>query len=152
MKQPYNRILICFFLFSLLPMQFLFAQNEVIALSDPIISTDQYNVYGSKMDETYSLTDLSVMDSSEFDAENRQESYFAGVLTEVCQTRGCNFYLDTGERQIRVRFLDYGFFVPTDSTGKNTVVRGGFVQKADEETGEPYFELLSSAIKIYKPL
>jgi len=145
-------LLLFIFLISLLPIQSIFAQDEVIALSDPIVTTDHYEIYGSIMEEIYSLSDLSIVDSSEFDAENRQESYFAGVLTEVCQTRGCNFYLDTGERQIRVRFLDYGFFVPTDSAGKNTVVRGGFVQKADEETGEPYFELLSSAIKIYKPL
>lgn len=143
-------ILLFIFLISLLPVQSLFAQDEVIALSDPIVTTDHYDIYGSVIEENYSLSDLSMMDISEFEAEGGSEFYFSGILSEVCQSRGCNFYLDTGDRQIRVRFLDYGFFVPTNSGGRQTVVRGGFVQKQDEETGESFYELLSSAIKIYK--
>ena len=143
-------ILLFIFLISLLPVQSLFAQDEVIALSDPIVTTDHYDIYGSVIEENYSLSDLSMMDISEFEAKGGSEFYFGGILSEVCQSRGCNFYLDTGDRQIRVRFLDYGFFVPTNSGGRQTVVRGGFVQKQDEETGEPFYELLSSAIKIYK--
>lgn len=138
-------------MFMLLPIQLLIAQNEVIALSEPVMITEQYDIYGFYMEEYYDLIDLSILDAVEFEPINGEEFHFEGILTEVCQTRGCNFYLDTGENQIRVRFLDYGFFVPTDSDGRKTVVRGGFVQKEDEETGEPYFELLSSAIKIYKP-
>lgn len=143
-------ILLFIFLISLLPVQSLFAQDEVIALSDPIVTTDHYDIYGSVIEENYSLSDLSMMDISEFEAQGGSEFYFGGILAEVCQSRGCNFYLDTGDRQIRVRFLDYGFFVPTNSGGRQTVVRGGFVQKQDEETGESFYELLSSAIKIYK--
>ncbi len=124
-------------------------QDEVIALSEPVVVTDHYKVYGGEMGEVTGVTELKKAESVYFENREMYDLFFEGVLTEVCQTRGCNFYLDDGESQVRVRFLDYGFFIPTDSNGKKTVVRGDFVQKEDEETGEPFVEILSTAIKIY---
>lgn len=124
-------------------------QDEVIALSDPVMVTDEYTVYGSEMGEIIGTATLKKAETINFENREMHDLYFEGVLTEVCQTRGCNFYLDDGESQVRVRFIDYGFFIPTDSNGKKTVVRGDFVQKEDEETDEPFVEILSTAIKIY---
>jgi len=124
-------------------------QDEVIALSDPVVVTDHFKVYGAEMGEISGTTDLKIAGTIDFENREVHDLYFEGVLTEVCQTRGCNFFLDDGESQIRVRFLDYGFFIPTDSNGKNAVVRGDFVQKEDEETGEYFVEILSTAIKIF---
>ncbi len=124
-------------------------QDEVIALSEPVVVTDQYKIFGAEIGEISSTTELKKAKTIDFENREVYDLFFEGVLTEVCQTRGCNFYLDDGESQVRVRFLDYGFFIPTDSNGKKTVVRGDFVQKEDEETGETFVEILSTAIKIY---
>ena len=124
-------------------------QDAAVNLSDPIVITDEFAVYGGEMGNFSGTTKLKKAESVYFENREMYDLFFEGVLTEVCQTRGCNFYLDDGESQVRVRFLDYGFFIPTDSNGKKTVVRGDFVQKEDEETGEPFVEILSTAIKIY---
>ena len=62
-----------------------------------------------------------------------------GAVTKVCQMRGCWMELvpDGAARGIRVTFKDYAFFVPTDSTGYEARLEGGFEQnvfsKADAD-------------------
>ena len=49
----------------------------------------------------------------------------SGEIAEVCQQKGCWMTVATGDGQtIRVTFKDYGFFVPKDVAGKNTVIEG----------------------------
>jgi hypothetical protein len=50
-----------------------------------------------------------------------------GEVTAVCQKKGCWMSLknDTGEA-LRIRFKDYGFFVPKDISGRNVVLSGKF--------------------------
>lgn len=48
-----------------------------------------------------------------------------GRITEVCQAKGCWMTLDLGDDElIRVKFKDYGFFVPKDAAGKTAVIEG----------------------------
>ena len=48
-----------------------------------------------------------------------------GEITEVCQAKGCWMTLDLGNgEQLRVKFKDYGFFVPKDAAGKTAIVQG----------------------------
>jgi hypothetical protein len=47
-----------------------------------------------------------------------------GKLVDVCQRRGCWTILRDGDAQVRVRFEDYGFFVPTNSQGALAWVEG----------------------------
>lgn len=48
-----------------------------------------------------------------------------GKITEVCQAKGCWMTLDMGNDElIRVKFKDYGFFVPKDAAGKTAVIDG----------------------------
>jgi hypothetical protein len=48
-----------------------------------------------------------------------------GKATEVCQAKGCWMTLATADgKQMRVRFKDYGFFVPKDISGKTVVING----------------------------
>ncbi len=48
-----------------------------------------------------------------------------GTIDECCQKKGCwmTMTLDNGEK-MRVRFKDYGFFVPKDAPGKMAVIDG----------------------------
>jgi len=51
-----------------------------------------------------------------------------GEVIEVCQSKGCWMVLSDGERSMRVRFVDYAFFVPMDLTGE-VVIEGTFAIK-----------------------
>lgn len=51
----------------------------------------------------------------------------SGNITEVCQKKGCFMVLTQGEYHARVKFKDYGFFVPKDSAGKKSVIYGELI-------------------------
>lgn len=46
-------------------------------------------------------------------------------ISEVCQKKGCWMDVElTDGKLMTVRFKDYGFFVPKDAAGKETVIEG----------------------------
>ncbi|WP_053975642.1 DUF4920 domain-containing protein [Mangrovimonas xylaniphaga] len=46
-------------------------------------------------------------------------------VDEVCQAKGCWMKLDLGdEKQVMVKFRDYGFFVPKNIAGKEVIING----------------------------
>ena len=48
-----------------------------------------------------------------------------GTITEVCQAKGCWMTIDLGDDELmRVKFKDYGFFVPKDAAGKTAIIQG----------------------------
>jgi hypothetical protein len=54
-----------------------------------------------------------------------------GTVMECCQMKGCWMTIDKGDgTTMRVKFKDYGFFVPKNSAGKTAVMEG----KATMET------------------
>lgn len=60
-------------------------------------------------------------------------------VTDACQRRGCWIVLSDGQEGIRVRFQDYGFFLPKDSAGKLAYVEGLVASETlSEETARHY--------------
>ena len=55
-------------------------------------------------------------------------------VSKVCKKKGCFFIAQQGNSVVRVSFKDYGFFVPTDITGKQVMLVGQVV--ANELTPE----------------
>ncbi|HEV7732737.1 MAG TPA: DUF4920 domain-containing protein [Candidatus Binatia bacterium] len=47
-----------------------------------------------------------------------------GVVSGVCQRKGCWMMLRDGKSEVRVRFRDYAFFVPRDVSGREAAVEG----------------------------
>ena len=63
----------------------------------------------------------------------------AGVVSTVCQEKGCWMTLKSGAQSVRVTFKDYGFFVPKDSAGGAAVLEGVFnVKTIPEATAKHY--------------
>jgi hypothetical protein len=59
----------------------------------------------------------------------------------VCQRKGCFLIAQDGEHVARVTFRDYGFFVPTDSTGKTVTLVGTLGRRTlDEAQAKHYAE------------
>jgi len=48
-----------------------------------------------------------------------------GTIEEVCQKKGCWMNMNIGNNQsMKVRFKDYGFFLPKDAGGKTVFIEG----------------------------
>jgi hypothetical protein len=48
-----------------------------------------------------------------------------GEIVDVCQAKGCWMTIDMGNNEtMRVKFKDYGFFVPKDAAGKIAILQG----------------------------
>ncbi len=45
-------------------------------------------------------------------------------VNEVCQKKGCWMNIPVGNKSMRVRFKDYGFFMPKDCNGKEVIFEG----------------------------
>lgn len=53
----------------------------------------------------------------------------SGVVTEVCQKKGCWMILTDASHYARVKFKDYNFFVPKDSAQHRATIYGTLVEK-----------------------
>jgi hypothetical protein len=54
------------------------------------------------------------------------ELVLTGSVREVCLRKGCWMTMGTDERELRVTFQDYGFFVPTNCAGATLRAEGTF--------------------------
>jgi len=63
-----------------------------------------------------------------------------GKLTDVCQRKGCWTVIQDGGAQVRVRFKDYGFFLPKDATGREAFVQGVVVVETLSESQARHYE------------
>ena len=62
-----------------------------------------------------------------------------GRVTDVCQKRGCWTVLADGDARVRIRFKNYGFFLPRDATGKLALAEGEVrVEVQSERTARHY--------------
>lgn len=53
------------------------------------------------------------------------EGKIKGTVVEVCKEKGCWMKMENSNGdQIMVKFKDYGYFMPTDISGKNVVLDG----------------------------
>ena len=60
---------------------------------------------------------------------------------EVCQRKGCWMTLGEGDSRVRVRFKDYGFFVPKGCSGKVAYAQGRVkAEVIPEKTARHYAE------------
>ncbi len=143
------------------------SQNEVISLSDPVETTEDYEVYGSEFENPEKVVPLKTMIAKKASYQD-QKVATEGQIKQVCQKKGCFFILSGGKNEARITFKDYSFFIPTNSAGKQVVLKGTFnVEKLPEEKAKHYakdagedpdkvkgpqeeFSLVATSVKIIK--
>lgn len=142
--------------------------EEVVSLSEPVEETEEYEVYGSAFEASPEVVTLNkVLQQS--DSYQDSELVTAGSIKQVCQKKGCFFMLSDGKNQARITFKDYSFFIPTNSAGREVLVKGTFrVKELSEGQAKHYAEdagensekiqgsqkeysLVASSVKIMKP-
>ncbi|NBB89332.1 MAG: DUF4920 domain-containing protein [Bacteroidetes bacterium] len=47
-----------------------------------------------------------------------------GTVTSVCQAKGCWMTIADGDKEMFVKFKDYGFFMPKDIAGREVIMEG----------------------------
>lgn len=85
--------------------------------------------FGGKvtLEESVTLAQLYASPDQFKDKELRIE----GTIKEVCQHKGCWLKLTDGDKDITVRFKDYGFFVPKDASSSKVILQGIFTMEPD---------------------
>ena len=138
--------------------------NEVKRLSEPVSVTETHEFFGATLLEDG--TPLSLGDViAENDRYQDQEVLLQTRIAKVCQKKGCFFIAQDGANTARVSFKDYGFFIPTDSGGKDVMLKGVYSRKSvsqkeaehyAEDLGEPNaaepgryeYSIVATAVKI----
>lgn len=101
---------------------------ETLRLSEPVAKDPQGETFGTLLDSHLPKIALSALATSPDEYLGRLFQLEAPI-SKVCQKKGCFFIVQTEERAFRVSFRDYGFFIPTDSGGKQVVLNGELVQQ-----------------------
>lgn len=114
--------------------------------------------FGEKITDKNVSTIQNMLNEMEKTGAAEMQTKVAGEVTDVCQMKGCWMTLKKPDGDnMRVRFKDYGFFMPKDLAGQEVIVRG--IAKLDttsvdllrhyaEDAGEPAEEIA----KITEPL
>ena len=82
--------------------------------------------FGEKLssNELTSINEINNLFTNFNDGEFNNTKFKATVV-DVCKMKGCWMNLDLkNDKQVMVRFKNYGFFVPKDIEGKDVIVEG----------------------------
>jgi hypothetical protein len=111
--------------------------GEVIRLSEPVETGDGYEVFGAPAGTGEALRLAEIIAAGETYAG--KEVRATATVAQVCQRKGCFFVAQDGDAVARVTFVDYSFFVPTDSGGKDVTIVGTFNRKSLTEAQARHF-------------
>ena len=108
------------------------ADADVKRLSDPVAVTDDAEIFGAPLDADATPTSLAAI------LENPDEYLDTAIridarISEVCQHKGCFMIATAGTQAVRISFKDYGFFVPTDTSGKTVTLTGTLIERTLSE-------------------
>lgn len=117
-------------LFVFLPFTSINAQDEVVRLSEPVDQTEAYETFGSVLElELDNNAEIVSLDKAIELIGNEGEVFIKATIKQVCAKKGCFFIAEGEDSEARVTFVDYSFFIPTNSTGKEVVFRGNIEEK-----------------------
>ncbi len=140
-------------------------ESAVIRLSEPVESTAEYETFGAALDESVTDVTLSAL-VEEGDGYLGEPVQVTARVSQVCQKKGCFFIAQEGNAVIRVSFKDYGFFVPTDISGRRVTMVGELVERElseeqadhmNEDLGDPdamqagvVYEIVATSVRVPK--
>lgn len=87
---------------------------------------EEYESFGAKISPRGSFSSSIMLEKYEnLRSGDTINEKFKTTINSVCQVKGCWMVLELpGVDDVRVKFADYGFFVPKDIIGKEVIVRG----------------------------
>ncbi|MFM1871616.1 MAG: hypothetical protein RL398_1038 [Planctomycetota bacterium] len=107
------------------------------------LDTAKYDHFGAGMTEGTNVQVADALkDPAAYDGKTVR---LEGVITAVCQTKGCWMHLGSETNPVMVKFKDYAFFMPKDASGRTAILEG--VVKMKQETIEETRHYLEDAGK-----
>lgn len=103
-------------------------EQTVIRLSEPVEATAEYETFGAPLNDAVPQVALEQIARGDESLIGETVSVVTRIK-EVCQKKGCFFIAQEGSSIVRVSFKDYGFFVPTDISGKRITLVGEVITK-----------------------
>ncbi len=100
----------------------------VVRLSEPVEVAAGFETFGAPLDESVQAVELGQILADADDYLGIPLRVEASV-SQVCRKKGCFFIARDGNSVVRVSFKDYGFFVPTDISGKRVTLVGEVVAR-----------------------
>jgi len=102
--------------------------SEAIRLSEPILETNAYEIFGSLPSKQHrGMSLIQIVSTAE-----KHHGEFVRITTnvsKVCQRKGCFFIAVEGDVWARIVFEDYSFFLPTDSSGRQATLEGTLTKR-----------------------
>ncbi len=95
--------------------------EEVVEATEEVTITE--TKHGAEITDEGALTTVEFLE--QFDGIQGEEIKLTAYIDEVCSKKGCWMVLELdGDKDMRVTFKDYEFFVPKDAAGKLATVQG----------------------------
>lgn len=89
------------------------------------IAEDGTAFYGMRISQDEGFVAANALAPVVAAANGKVDVRVTGEVTDACKVKGCWMMVKTGENEdMRVRFQDYGFFVPKDCAGKTAFMEG----------------------------
>jgi len=101
-----------------------------------LVAASDAKVYGAQMPDGPAQSIAEAIDG--YAGEISEPHKFSGRVAKVCRKKGCWMELESDGRSARVTMLDYGFFLPTDASGRAEVYGTLSEVELDEKTAEHY--------------
>jgi len=102
--------------------------GEVVRLSEPVAATADWEEFGASVDDSGEPVSLRELVAAG-DEQAGHEVLLKTRIAKVCRKKGCFFIARDGNAVARITFKDYGFFIPTDSAGKEVLLNGTFERR-----------------------
>ncbi len=137
--------------------------EPVVRLSEPVRITAEFETYGAPLPEGLPRIDLGKL----IDGNGRHldsDVIVVARVAQVCRKKGCFFVAQDGPYVVRVSFLDYGFFVPTDIDGRTVTLAGKLQQRelsaqqaehyGEDTNGQarfragPQYEIVATSVRV----
>ena len=99
------------------------SQQEEIPVSEAGMDMQDQNYYGDKISGEGAIAVEDMV--KQVEEKGTFEGTVEGEITATCVKKGCWMTLKNMDDEIRVKFKDYGFFVPTEGQeGKTAIMQG----------------------------
>ncbi|MGB0981941.1 MAG: DUF4920 domain-containing protein [Winogradskyella sp.] len=118
--------------------------EKAVTTSKTLEAKDEmaYTSIGKKINDTDALAaDIILAQYKDLKIGDTINSKMTAKIVEVCSKKGCWMTLDLeGEKEVMVKFKDYGFFMPLDAKGEVVVNGKAFLKQTPVEELKHYAE------------
>jgi hypothetical protein len=108
----------------ILALAFSFTNSQVTHAKDK--KSEEKSEWGSPITMKKSTSIDEAMKN--FDSKNKSEILVEAKVDKVCKKKGCWMVLKSKDKNVRVTFKDYGFFVPSKLFDKKVLVQGKLIE------------------------